>query len=86
MLVAVLVSLPTASLGQTSRAGADVQALVEFGPRVAGTPVMDKASSYLIQEYRKAGYVTEIQTFTYPKVEDLGSSLKAGNTTIKGRV
>ncbi len=85
VLVAVLVSLPTASLGQTSRAGADVQALVEFGPRVAGTPVMDKASSYLIQEYRKAGYVTDIQTFTYPKVEDLGSSLTAGNTTIKGR-
>jgi Zn-dependent M28 family amino/carboxypeptidase len=46
---------------------------------------MDKASSYLIQEYRKAGYVTDIQTFTYPKVEDLGSSLTAGNTTIKGR-
>jgi hypothetical protein len=45
---------------------ADVQALVRLGPRVAGTPVMDKASTYLIQEYRQAGYVTEVQTFTVP--------------------
>jgi len=85
MLVAVLVSLPTASVGQPGRAGADVEALVELGPRVAGTPVMEKASSYLIEEYRKAGYVTQVQTFTYPKFEDLGASLTVGGTTIKGR-
>ncbi len=84
ILVAVLVSLPTANLGQTSRAGADVEALVKLGPRVAGTSVMERASSYLIEEYRQAGYTTEIQTFKYPKFEDLGSSLQVGNTTIKG--
>lgn len=70
---------------KSSRTGADVQALVNLGPRVAGTPVMDKASRYLIEEYRKAGYVTEVQTFTYPKFEDLGSNLTVSGTTIEGR-
>lgn len=69
----------------TNRAGADVRTLVNFGPRVAGTPVMNKASNYLIEEYRKAGYVAEIQTFTYPKFEDLGSNLTIGGNTIQGR-
>ncbi len=68
-----------------SSASADVEALVQLGPRVAGTPVMDKASSYLMQQYRRAGYVTEIQTFTYPKFEDLGSSLTVNDKTIKGQ-
>lgn len=85
MLVTVLVSLPTASFGQPGRAGDDVQALVELGPRVAGTPVMEKASTYLIEEYREAGYETEVQTFTYSKFEDLGSNLSVSGTTIQGR-
>lgn len=84
VLVAALVSIPTASFGQPGRAGADVEALVKLGPRVAGTSVMKQASSYLVEEYRQAGYTTEIQTFTYPKFEDLGSSLQVGGTTVKG--
>jgi len=56
-------------------AEADVKALVRLGPRVAGTPVMDKARTYLIEAYRRAGYEAKIQTFTYSKFEDLGSSL-----------
>lgn len=70
---------------KSDRAGTDVQALVNLGPRVAGTPVINKASSYLIKEYRKAGYVTEVQTFTYPKFEDLGSNLIVSGKTIEGR-
>ena len=84
-LVAVLLVAPSACAVEPGRAGADVQALVKLGPRVAGTPVMDKASTYLIEEYRKAGYVTEVQTFTYQKFEDLGSNLTVGGTTIEGR-
>lgn len=68
----------------TDSAGKNAQALVNFGPRVTGTPVMEKASAYLVEEYRRAGYVTEIQTFTYPKFEDLGSSLTV-NGEIQGR-
>lgn len=68
-----------------SRVGADVQALVKLGPRVAGTPVMNKASTYLIEEYRKAGYVTKVQTFTYSKFQDLGSNITIGGRTIEGR-
>lgn len=62
----------------------DVQALVNLGARVAGTPATEKASNYLLQEYRQAGYVTEVQTFTYPKFTDLGSSLTVDGKQIKG--
>jgi aminopeptidase YwaD len=64
---------------------ADVQALVNFGPRVTGTPVMEKASAYLIQRYRQAGYVAKVQTFTYEKFVDLGSDLIINGTTIPGK-
>ncbi|MEW5861927.1 MAG: M28 family peptidase [Cyanobacteriota bacterium] len=70
---------------QPGRASADVRALVALGPRVAGTPVMDKASTYLLEEYRKAGYVAQVQTFTYSKFQDLGSTLTVGSMTIPGR-
>lgn len=73
------------SSSQPSRASADVRALVALGPRVAGTPTMDKASTYLLEEYRKAGYVAQVQTFTYSKFQDLGSTLTVGSMTIPGR-
>lgn len=78
-------SEPAQSPSQLGRASADVQALVAFGPRVAGTPVMDQASTYLLEEYRKAGYVAQVQTFTYSKFQDLGSTLTVGDMTISGR-
>jgi Zn-dependent M28 family amino/carboxypeptidase len=46
---------------------------------------MDKASTYLLEEYRKAGYVAQVQTFTYSKFQDLGSTLTVGDMTIPGR-
>ncbi|KAB8317043.1 M28 family peptidase [Tolypothrix campylonemoides VB511288] len=70
---------------ESNRTFTDVQALVNLGPRVAGTPVMEKASAYLIEQYRKAGYVTEVQTFTYPKFQDLGSNLSLDNATVQGK-
>lgn len=82
--LAATIALPTVSLAQVSRPETDVQALVKLGPRVAGTPVMEKARSYLIQQFRQAGYNTEVQTFTYPKFEDLGSNLIVNGQTIKG--
>lgn len=63
----------------------DVETLVNLGPRVTGTPVMEQASAYLEQEFRKAGYVTEIQTFAYSKFEDQGSSLTTSGKPITGR-
>ena len=44
-----------------------------------------KALSYLRSEYQKAGYETEIQTFTYPKFADKGSTLAIDNNTVLGR-
>ncbi|MBD2080063.1 M28 family peptidase [Leptolyngbya sp. FACHB-17] len=61
---------------------ADVQALVKIGARAAGSSRAEQASEYLITEYRKAGYQVEIQTFTYPKFADVGSSLIADGKTI----
>lgn len=68
-----------------TRAQETVQKLVQFGPRVAGTPATQQASQFLIEEYRKAGYQTEIQTFTYPKFRDLGSTVSINGQTITGR-
>ena len=68
----------------TNSTYADVQALVNMGARVTGTPAIEKASSYLVEEYRKAGYKTEIQTFTYDKFIDNGSNLIIDNTTVPG--
>ncbi len=62
----------------------DVQALVSLGARVAGTLATEKASQYLIDQYHKAGYETDIQTFTYPKFRDLGSSLEIGGQALEG--
>ncbi len=76
---------PAQNPSQSGRASANARALIEFGPRVAGTPVMDKASAYLIEEYRKAGYVAQIQTFTYSKFQDLGSTLTVSGMKIEGR-
>lgn len=61
----------------------DVQNLVNMGPRVAGTETNEKASAYIEQQYRKAGYTTRIQTFTYSKFRDAGSSLAVDGTNIK---
>lgn len=62
----------------------DVQALVGLGARVAGTAATETASQYLTNQYQKAGYETEIQTFTYPKFRDLGSTLVIGGQSLEG--
>ena len=68
-----------------SRADRDVLELVNLGSREAGTQKSEKALAYLSLEYQKAGYETEVQTFTYPKFEDRGSSIVVNDNTISGR-
>jgi aminopeptidase YwaD len=68
-----------------TRAQETVRKLVQFGARVAGTPVTQQASRFLVEEYRKAGYRTELRTFTYPKFRDLGSTIRANGRTIAGQ-
>lgn len=75
---------PSRHLAQRST-NADVDALVKLGPRVAGTPVMEQASGYLVEEFRKAGYVATIQPFTYTKYVDQGSTLTVSGATLKGQ-
>jgi aminopeptidase YwaD len=81
-----IVLLPTAdaTLSNPVDPFIDVQALVSLGPRVAGTIAAEKASQYLLNQYQKAGYETEVQTFTYPKFRDLGSSLRIEDQPIEG--
>jgi aminopeptidase YwaD len=62
----------------------DVQALVNMGMRVINTPGIEKARGYLVEQYREAGYKTEIQTFTYSKFIDNGSNLTVDGTTVTG--
>lgn len=81
----LLVCLPTFATFTPNSAEADVQALVSFGPRVPGSPASEQARTYLIAEYRQAGYVTELGSFTYPKFEDLGSALSVGGVRLEGR-
>ena len=85
LLAQITAQSSPASPASDRSANADVEALVAFGPRVAGTPVMEQASDYLLAAYRQAGYVTEVQTFTYSKFEDHGSTLTLGNSTLAGR-
>jgi aminopeptidase YwaD len=80
----VILSPSVAQTTNSNRTLADIEALVNLGPRVTGTPVMEKASTYLVNEYRKAGYVTEVQTFTYSKFRDNGSHITINGETIKG--
>ena len=84
-LALLLVCLPTFGTLTPNSAEADVQALVGFGPRVPGTPASEQARTYLMREYSQAGYITEHRSFTYPKFEDLGSTLTIGDVPLKGR-
>lgn len=73
------------SQSSANQIASDVEALVNFGPRVAGTPVNEQVSNYLVEQYRKAGYVTKIQPFTYSKFLDQGSTLTVNGSAIAGR-
>ncbi|HWG85897.1 MAG TPA: M28 family metallopeptidase [Deinococcales bacterium] len=93
---AFLVAAATAALlavsvvdGQTAgiqpgRAAAAARDLVAFGPRVAGTPVQEKASAYLIDQYQKAGYEARIATFTYSKTLERSATLTVGGNRLPG--
>jgi Zn-dependent M28 family amino/carboxypeptidase len=80
---ALLLVLLLSAIAHAASPNPDVMALVQLGPRVAGTAAAEKASQYLVTRYRQAGYETELQPFSYPKFTDLGSSLTLGDRTIE---
>jgi aminopeptidase YwaD len=85
IMLAALLSTAVVSaqspMGDPARANRDVQTLVGFGPRVAGSPALENAANYLIAEYKKAGFDAKIQPFTYPRLSDVGSSISVAGTT-----
>jgi Zn-dependent M28 family amino/carboxypeptidase len=46
-----------------SRSFADMKAMVDFGPRPAGSTAIDKARLYIVAELKKAGLKAELDTF-----------------------
>jgi len=46
-----------------SRAYADMKAMVDFGPRPAGSAAIDKTKAYIIAELKKAGLTAELDEF-----------------------
>lgn len=78
-------SSPQLSTNTVKATNADVEALIKIGPRVTGTPAMSQARTYLVEAFRKAGYATELQPFTYTKFVDQGSTLTVKDTPLKGR-
>lgn len=64
---------------------ADAEALIALGPRVAGTPVTERASRYIEAAFQQAGYLTEVQVFTYSKFVDHGSTLTVENSVLVGQ-
>ena len=57
-------------------------ALLANGPRVAGTPSLQRAGEYLAGQYQALGYQTRFEPFEYTRSGDRGSSLRVGGATI----
>jgi glutaminyl-peptide cyclotransferase len=75
----------------SSRAYADLQKLVEIGPRPAGSPELGKTREYIRQELKKAGLTVQEQAFDADtpsgKVHMINlSATVTGRTTNKGRI
>jgi len=79
-VVAVFVT-PSANAVEAGRANSDVRFSQAWS---AGYWDAGDGQGYLPDRGVRAGYVAEVQTFTYPKFEDLGSNLSVGKTTIEG--
>ncbi len=75
-------TLPGLSLGVSTQDHA--QAVLKFGPRVAGSAGNEQARSYLEAQFRALGYQTRRETFTYPRFDDLGSDVRVGEQLLTG--
>lgn len=61
-------------------ANQDVQQLVNFGARVSGSKNLENAANYLVAEYKKIGADARIETFSFERIRDLGSSVTFNGT------
>ncbi|GGM17312.1 M28 family metallopeptidase [Deinococcus aerophilus] len=78
-----------ALLALPSSAGAlledDLQTVLGFGPRVAGSPANEAARGYLEARFRALGYQTRRQPFGYSRFDDLGSDVSVAGQVRAGR-
>src|SRR6185436_19110666 len=54
---------PKTSPFNEQRAAADLKTLVDFGPRPAGSPAIEKARAYIVAELQKAGLKPQLDSF-----------------------
>jgi Zn-dependent M28 family amino/carboxypeptidase len=64
---------------------ADLQTVLGFGPRVAGSPANEAARGYLEAQFRALGYQTRREPFRYSRFDDLGSDVSVGGQVRAGR-
>ncbi len=64
-------------------ANRDVENLVGFGPRVSGSQNLERAANYLVGEYKKIGANASIETFSFERIRDLGSSVTVGGKRLE---
>lgn len=74
----LFIGLSFATAFSNERMASDLAALQGQGPRVAGSPAMEAARSYIASELQKAGYTVELQAFSYNRTSDLGSNISTG--------
>lgn len=79
--------LSPALLSSAARANIaeNLDAVIKFGPRVAGSESNEQARAYLEAQFRALGYETRRESFTYPRFDDLGSGVRAGANALTGR-
>ena len=75
--------LLTSVLAVRTDANTDVQALVGFGARVSGSQNLELAAQYLQSEYRKIGASANVQTFSFERLRDLGSSITVNDKRLE---
>ena len=83
-IAAALLALTLPGLGLAATLEENAKTILTFGPRVTGTPANEQARSYLEQQFKALGYQTRREAFTYPRFDDLGSDVRAGEQTLKG--
>lgn len=62
----------------------NLQNVLKFGPRVAGSEANEQARAYLEAQFRALGYHTRRDSFSYPRFDDLGSDVLADGRSLSG--
>ena len=85
VLGALLLNAALGSSSALANIEGDLNTVLKFGPRVAGSEANERARTYFEQQFRALGYQTRRDVFTYARFDDLGSDVRLGSERLKGR-